>query len=221
MQWLELGDVDIVEARPVTPPPGGRKLLDSNKGALLAIAPREGFEDAVLGFELYSTDQTGEVAPNTNWQLRRSFPTFVFAVIGYLGGNDGARAGETVKPGQALTMKSDLPVEQLEVLTPRGDRVTAPRGRSGLFQYSGTEDLGAYEVFEEAKPIERFTVNLFDELESSIRPAKENSIQIGHVSVAATQAYEPVRRETWRWFLLAGLVILLVEWYIYNRRVYV
>jgi hypothetical protein len=29
-----------------------------------------------------------------------------------------------------------------------------------------------------------------------------------------------VRRELWRPILLAALVVLLVEWYIYNRRVY-
>ena len=53
MQWLDLGDVDIAAARPVTPPSGGTRLIDSSKGTLLAIAPREGFEDAVLGFDLY------------------------------------------------------------------------------------------------------------------------------------------------------------------------
>src|SRR5262245_33365657 len=60
MQWLDLGDVDIAAARPVTSPSGGTRLIDSSKGTLLAIAPREGFEDAVLGFDLYSTDQNGD-----------------------------------------------------------------------------------------------------------------------------------------------------------------
>ncbi len=221
MQWLDLGDVDIVEARSVTPPPGGTRLIDSNKGTILAIAPREGFEDAVMGFDIYGVDKMGERYVNTNWILRRSFPTFVFAVLGYLGGNDGAQAGETVKPGHPLALKSDLPVDELQVLTPQGARLTAPRSRTGSFQFSDTEELGPYKVQENDKTIEQFTVNLFDELESNIRPAKEKSIQIGHISVDASPGYEPVRRETWRWLLLAGLAVLLLEWYIYNRRVYV
>jgi hypothetical protein len=31
---------------------------------------------------------------------------------------------------------------------------------------------------------------------------------------------EPARQELWKWLLGAGLVVLLCEWYIYNRRVY-
>ncbi|HEY2146526.1 MAG TPA: BatA and WFA domain-containing protein, partial [Pirellulales bacterium] len=39
MQGIELGDVDISEGRPLKAPPGGTKLIDSNKGTLMAIAP--------------------------------------------------------------------------------------------------------------------------------------------------------------------------------------
>jgi hypothetical protein len=49
----------------------------------------------------------------------------------------------------------------------------------------------------------------------------DESIQIGHETIEGTSGYELVRRETWKWLLLAGLAVLLVEWYIYNRRVYV
>jgi hypothetical protein len=31
---------------------------------------------------------------------------------------------------------------------------------------------------------------------------------------------EPARREAWKLLLLLGLGVLLFEWYIYNRRVY-
>jgi hypothetical protein len=221
MQWLDMGDVDIAEARPITPPSGATRLLDSNKGTLLAIAPREGFEDAVLGFDIYSADSAGDRVPNTNWPIRRSFPAFVFAVLSYLGGNQGAQAGETVKPGQPVVLKSDAPVEQLDVIAPKGNKLTAIRGQAGSFHFSQTDELGPYEVREGDKTIERFTVNLFDPLESDIRPAKEKSIQIGNVSVQGDSGYEPIRQETWKWLLVLALVVLLVEWYIYNRRVYI
>jgi hypothetical protein len=222
MQWVfDLGDVDIAEARPVTPPPGGTRLLDSNKGTLLAIAPREGFEDAVLGFEIYSTDPNGERIPNTTWHIRRSFPAFVFAVLEYLGGGKGAQAGQSIKPGQPMSIKADTQAESVTVVTPSGRKLTADRGKSGSFQFSDTDELGPYEVVDGSKTLERFTVNLFDQLESNIPPAKDRTIQIGNVSVSADVAREPVRRETWKWLLLAALVVLLVEWYIYNRRIYV
>ena len=221
MQWLDMGDVDIAEARPVNPPAGATRLLDSNKGTLLAIAPREGFEDAVLGFDLYSSDPSGDQTPNTNWPIRRSFPAFVYAVLNYLGGASGVQAGESVKPGQPIALRSDAPIDQLSVLTPSGGTVSATRGAGGTFHFSDTAELGPYEVRDGSKLIERFTVNLFDPPESNIAPAKEQSIQIGHVTVGGRAGYQPIRQETWKWLLVAGLAVLLFEWYIYNRRVYV
>jgi hypothetical protein len=38
--------------------------------------------------------------------------------------------------------------------------------------------------------------------------------------VAPTTRSVPVRREAWKFLLLAALGVLILEWYIYNRRVY-
>ena len=35
---------------------------------------------------------------------------------------------------------------------------------------------------------------------------------------AASQA--PARKELWKWVLISALAVLVFEWYIYNRRVY-
>lgn len=219
MQWLDLGDVEIAEGRPITLPSGGTRLIDSNKGTLFAIAPREGFEDAVLGFDIYTVDKDGDTVLNTNWPIRRSFPSFIYAVLGYLGGGQAAQSGETVKPGQSVAIKSEIATEELTVETPQGVKRSATRGKDGAFHFSQTDELGPYEVSDGTNTIERFTVNLFDELESNIRPAKEQSLEIGNVAVDTASGMEPVRREMWKWLLLAALVVLLAEWYIYNRRV--
>ena len=64
----------------------------------------------------------------------------------------------------------------------------------------------------------RFAVNLFDPNESQIEPRP--SVKIGETEVQAG----PTRRqprELWRWVVAFGLVFLLLEWWIYNRRVHV
>jgi hypothetical protein len=50
-----------------------------------------------------------------------------------------------------------------------------------------------------------------------LRPA---DIRIGHVDLAPETDYRPARRETWKWLVACALAVLLLEWYIYNRRVY-
>ena len=90
MQFIEMGNVDIAEAIPLHPPPGSVVLIDSSlvqeeteHAAIFAIAPRDSFEDAVLGMDI--VNMAANVA-NTNWPIRVSFPIFVNNVLRYLGG---------------------------------------------------------------------------------------------------------------------------------------
>ena len=41
-----------------------------------------------------------------------------------------------------------------------------------------------------------------------------------HVKISGKVATARVRREAWKWLAILALLVLLVEWYIYNRRVY-
>ena len=41
-----------------------------------------------------------------------------------------------------------------------------------------------------------------------------------HVKISGTRAVARTRREAWKWLVMLALIVLLVEWYIYNRRVY-
>jgi len=66
--------------------------------------------------------------------------------------------------------------------------------------------------------VRHFAVNLLDPNESNIEPRTE--IKIGGEEVAAGQERRQPR-EVWKWIALAALVLLLVEWYVYNKRIYV
>ena len=54
MQWVDINEIQkVITATPLEVPSGATVLMiDSDKGPLLAIAPREGFEDLVLGMAL-------------------------------------------------------------------------------------------------------------------------------------------------------------------------
>jgi hypothetical protein len=70
----------------------------------------------------------------------------------------------------------------------------------------------------ESTPAQQFAVNLFDSRESDL--AVRDTIELGYEQVAGQTGLEQARIEAWKWLLILGLVILIFEWYVYNRRVY-
>ncbi len=104
--------------------------------------------------------------------------------------------------------------------TPGGQMIDVPRTHQAAMIFSQTDQLGVYDVRDGGKIVQQFAVNLFDPKESDIRPRTEDSVKIGFVEVKPTSHTVPVRRETWKFLLLVALGVLILEWYIYNRRVY-
>ncbi len=185
----------------------------------MAIAPREGFEDAVLGFELLHVDEHGDVLANTNWPIKLSFPLFVSNLLRYFGHNQQLAATGSYHAGQPVALRADGP-GPLEIRTPSGARIPVVRGQQQTFNFSQTEELGPYTVFDGGKATQEFAVNLADGKESDLRARTEGTLKIGYVEVPVENRWEPARREVWKFLLLLALGVLLFEWYIYNRRVY-
>lgn len=225
---VELGNIDILESDRLTIPKGGTSLIDSTGGTIFAIAPRDGFEDAVLGFPIVAASEGGP-AINTNWPRRHSFPTFWLNVLEYFAGQADDLASPNSAPGQPVELQTTATTNAATIITPGGERHELKRQALEPFQFHQTEQPGVYEVMEQDQVTSRFAVNLFDRQESDVRlrpssdrdaPDGTQGLRIGDSSVPA-EGLTPARRELWRPLLLAALFVLLFEWYIYNRRVYV
>ncbi len=217
LQMISLDDVVIVEGTPLKPPAGAKVLVDTHLGPVMAIAARERYEDLVLGFELM-----GESGIGTNWPIRLSFPLFVLNAIEYFGARQDGGFAESLRPGQAIDLPADSPTSQLAVRLPDARQLPLARGQFNRFRFNGTDQVGSYEVFDRAnkQASRRFSVNLFDAAESDIAPRAKNSVRIGHVEVTGRREVQTARLEAWKPLLLVALAVLLFEWYIYNRRVY-
>ena len=223
-QWIAMDNVLIAEASPIKVPSGGTVLVDSHLGPMLAIAPRDGFEDLVLAFPFtdYVTDDKGikRLRAMTNWQGRSSFPVFMLNLLQYFGGGQGGLDTLSAQPGEQVALMGPEPGKELDIVKPSGNRAKVPVGKLGHAKFGDTEELGIYDVQAGGKPIDHFSVNLFDSAESDISVRQE--IELGHVAVKGrTSNWESARAEFWKYILLAGFVLLLIEWWVYHRRVYV
>lgn len=230
LSLLELGGIQIADAIVVRPPLGGRELVDSTDGPLVAIVPRDHYEDVVIGFEIVGTNEAGERTYNTDWPRKHSFPGFWLNVLEHFSG--GAEDSQLAnRPEKMVELKLGPTEENVEVVLPDGSRQNVAVDATGRLSFPNTEQQGIYDIIVGGRLVKQFAVNLFDRSESDIslrlgQKGEDNlnrieSLEIGFVDVAAQPPQTEVRRELWKPLLLLALVVLVLEWYIYNRRVYI
>jgi hypothetical protein len=159
-------------------------------------------------------------AINTDWTIKRSFPVFVFAVVEFLGGGVTSTSVQTVQPGQAIAMSLSNRFDRFRIQSPDGNEKVVDRGSQSQWIYTQTEQPGIYQIMADGNGavLERFAVNLFSPRECDI--AALPKLQLGPDSVQASQASVVGRIEYWRWLVWLGLAFLVIEWIVYNRRVF-
>jgi len=222
MQFANVGNILIGESYTLEPPKGATTLIDTDLGPVAAIATRDSVQDLVIGFALIGRDDDGGEYYNTTWVRNDpSYPVFIQNVLNYLGGISESEDVTIYRPGQLIQLRLDTPSKELQLTAPDGKTSTVGRGRTGAFSFATADKVGIYQLTDEAVPDvkHRVAVNLFDETESNIIPVKELAFD-ENVKIASGDALQRTRRETWKWLVMLVLVVLLAEWYIYNRRVY-
>ncbi|MFN6128604.1 MAG: vWA domain-containing protein [Planctomycetota bacterium] len=219
-QYLEMASVNIVEARSVTPPESGSVLMTSDSGPVFALAPRGPFQDAILGFDIVRPGANG-LEMNTDWGIKRSFPVFVYGVVEYLGGGTTQASAPSVRPGWPINLTLSSRSASYEIVDPKGNRTQVDRGPDGRFIFTQTDEPGAYEVRAPGLefPVEMFCSNLFSASESNLAIGTE--IKTSAEKIAATDITIRARQETWRWLLMIGLGLLMFEWIVFNKRVFI
>lgn len=229
LQYIrDLSLVFIARAKIVELPVGARSLIESNMGPLAFIAPREGFTDAVVTFPLIDGR-----TPNTTWFRYISFPLFILNSIQAMGNVRDGGGDEVAQPGRPVVLHAETIDRQITVDSADKAGVKVGRSPQGTFIYNNAEKTGVY--LARWAPTGRlpFTVNLFDFRESDLASrglvpagtpsgvAESYKIKIGYNPVTGTRKTPEVQKDIWWYFALAALGVLLVEWYVYNRRIYI
>lgn len=221
MTTLQLLRLSIVESAPLTPPAGSQVLLETTGGPIMALGTRESYQDLVISFPLAELQEQGDVSVNTNWPSQLSFPLFIQNVVQYLAGGARYFTAENVAPGALLKMRIPPVLDRVTVRTPDRREIEIPRGRDNWIAVNETELCGWYDVLlplpGEAQN-QPFAVNLLDPRESQLTVREK--LEIGFEQVAGTTTTQSARQEYWKWLVGSAVVILLAEWYLYNRRVW-
>ncbi|GAB4446019.1 MAG: BatA and WFA domain-containing protein [Chloroflexi bacterium OHK40] len=211
---VSLSEVSVLKAARIVPGSWGRVVVDSDGTPLLVVGEREGRRVAVLAFDLHNSDLPLQVA----------FPLLLSNLMGYLAPGSGAEASQLL-PGQPLALQVDETIGEVRVTRPDGVTVSSRNGavqiQGGQAIYADTEQLGVYTVEEfaggELVARHRYAVNLFAPGESRIAAQRDLSIPQVSGAQSTVSRERDGRQEFWRWVALAALIVLIVEWLVYQR----
>jgi len=200
MRTLELRGVD-------------ETLVLAEAGPLLALIRDDDRESMVLTIDVMKT----------NWPFRASFPVFFANAVRWLSGDLKQRS---VRAGEVAILKVGRGGGTLRITSPSGElyeEAIAPSRSQHAF--NRTLELGFYRVELDRPGLEAqswdFAVNLEAPLESELSPRDTVRLKSTEAPVNARRAAQRRNRALWRWFAWAALLLLLIEWWIFHRRVFV
>ncbi len=211
---VSLSEVSVLKAARIVPGSWGRVVVDSDGAPLLVVGERDGRRVAVLAFDLHHSDLPLQVA----------FPLLLSNLMGFLAPGSGAEAAQ-LQPGQPLALQVDESITEVRVTRPDGQVASSRNGavqiQGGQAIYADTDDLGIYTVEElvgaEVAARHRYAVNLFSPGESTITAQRDLAVPQTSGASSTVSRERDGRQEFWRWVALAALIVLVLEWLVYQR----
>ncbi len=206
---VSVSEVNVLRAMRLETGIWARTLVEGDGSPMLLAGEREGRRIVVLAFALQDSDLPLQVA----------FPLLISNIIGYLAPGSGLEASQ-IAPGQPLVVAVDPAVTAVRVVRPDGRVDTAPI-QGGQAIYADADALGPY-LIEQVRDNQvvgqrHFAINLFMPEESRIAPASELRVpQVSGLQQAVTRE-QVGRQEVWRWLAAAAILIVVIEWLVYQR----
>lgn len=204
MTFVDFSTVNLLQFRQVAAA-WAEPLISVDGGALLLAGEDAGRQIAILTFDLRDSDLPLQIA----------YPILLSALL------DWFTPPRVINAPDGLYVGDTLPI----TLPPDADtaRVTYPDGtirdvQSAAFADTRAPGLYTVEALAGGDVVStgQFAVNVFDAGESRIAP--RDSIRLGDTVITVTVEAEIGQREYWTELALAALIILLIEWVAYHRR---
>lgn len=207
LRFMSMGDVQVAKGHTFKPASGDKVLGASDYGPILVSGARGGHRFIALGFDPRDSDLVLRVA----WPLfvLNSINAFIEEDTGYVSSFRTGDVWRIAVPGSLNTVSLLEPLGERHVVPVSEGRAVFRGELAGFYKLNGGAD---------AALLGEFAANLSDLDESRIAPQKE-LVLAGKKASAASVAPVNLRLDLWVYLLLAALVLSIVEWVTYHRRV--
>ncbi|MGE3107043.1 MAG: VWA domain-containing protein [Phycisphaerales bacterium] len=165
----------------------------------------------------------------TNWPLDPGYILFIVESMYYL--TDTGVDTRQVKPGDTLAEILPGGAKDVRLSLPDNARVDLVPAPDGSVSYKPVRDIGihtlswigasrATDEIVDGRVRRPIAANLLDPAESDI-PAASNLAMAREIVKGETDGTAKKRRQLWPWVLLAALGVIMLEWFVYNKKVHI
>jgi hypothetical protein len=219
LRHVDVENITVFAWRRLKLPVEASVLIEGSSSPVMAYVPRGPSQFLISAFSLIVEDDVGVERVNTTWSATADFVMFMQNAVQFLGANLAMRGQQGVAPGEPVSLPVPRQVEAVDVLRPDGQRDRVVVGSHQSIHYTSTQRVGLYRLEPPLYEQDAFAVNLMDPVEGMVYPA--DAVLLGMEQIEAQAGNVEVNQPAWHYFLLALQVFLLLEWVVYNKRVFV
>ncbi len=208
MQYVNLTNLFATQTLAMDLPRDAEVLAEFNNSPAMAMLHRRGSTFLLVGFDVLES----------NWPFEPGFVLFCYNALNYLAVQMNGADEYELEVAEPIVVE-DVPTGVVVTIkAPQAAGVEVRPDPSRTVRFSGTYRVGVYDVEVPDEAARFYAVNLLSPEESRIEPKKE----IAFSGVQVTSQEEGVQRANvplWPILILIALVLVCIEWLIYNLRV--
>jgi Ca-activated chloride channel homolog len=200
-----LEKINVAEARIVSRPDWGKIVVDGQKGPWIIAGEKNNTRAIYCAFDPNDSDLP----------FRVGFLNFLANSVNWLRGPGSRPADYTVTPGVGAPLAILPKTEAVNLTIRRTDLPEQPEVSISKFR---VRHPGVYEVKNNGEVVNQFVSSLLDAKESRISPV--GALGLGekpYQNMAGTLS--SLGRELWWPIVLVGLLFVLLEWFLYRRKI--
>ncbi len=239
----EVAPAQFIDWRRTHPALGGLTLAPVRIAELIVTEIPDGSTAEVIAetnegpglVELSAAATRAIVAPfdvaASNWPFDVSFVVFLAAAIDHLDTGSASTEGlgaRQIPTGQILSDRLPPGAQGIVLtppsgpdipLTPAGDGrvVYGPLKQAGVYRLAWSGPAGVADTDRGGRVERLYAVNLASSSESDV-PASAQLVTASSVVQAVDPRETERTQRLWPWFVLAALALLMLEWWVYNRK---
>lgn len=213
LQYVNLDELYVSSMNAVAAGSDADVIVEASEGPLILTVHRGGLTAVYVTFD----------PMESNWPFQRGFVNFISNAVAWLAAEGESAADEPLIPGDVARAKLPAAARELLLRAPQGDSQPISALDPTSVSIGPLRQSGVYELewsgpaLSGGEKVKQFAVNLPSRSEGRLDAAGE--IKLASESIAGMRGGAGIRTALWPWLLLTALVLVIVEWWVWVRRV--